>query len=65
MNIDFRKQIREGYDYFVCYSCGFPAFILTINSDSIFPDTVCAKCGSIRLRVKENPLRREGEDDEQ
>lgn len=53
-NIDFRNFIKAGYDYFVCQKCGNPLFLLIINSDSIFPDTVCANCGSIDLEVKEN-----------
>lgn len=53
-NIDFRKFIKVGYDYFICQKCGSPLFLLIINSSSIFPDTICANCGSIRLEVKEN-----------
>ena len=50
---DFRKQIIQGYPYYICKNCGCGVFILTQPSDNILPDIVCRKCGGIDLKLVE------------
>lgn len=52
-DIDFRKQIGEGYPYYVCTKCGFGLFILTQPLDTIFPDIICGKCGNVFQELEE------------
>ena len=56
---DYRRFIKEGYDYYVCTKCSSTIFILLDTSDSIFPEIVCAKCGNIYQQLKQNPLSEE------
>jgi len=50
---DHRMQIYHGYPYYICTKCGGGVFILTLPSDNIFPDAICANCGNSFQSLKE------------